>query len=79
MKVKAFTISSKGQIVIPNKFIDHLNSKVVKLEISDNQEVRIIPIKDVAGSLTGFIKKQTSTDLIDIDSKQLLKEKFTKE
>lgn len=79
MITKAITVSSKGQIVIPKKFVDHLNSKVVKLEISDNQEVRIIPIKDVAGSLTGFIKKQTSTDLTDVDSEQLLKEKFTKE
>lgn len=79
MIAKAITISNKGQIVVPKKFTEHLNSKVVKLEISDNQEVRIIPIKDVAGSLTEFVKKQTSTDLKDTAWEQSVEENFTKE
>lgn len=62
MLVKSITISDKGQIVIPKRFVTYLGSKVVKLEVSDNQEVRIIPIKDVAGCLSEFIKAPSSAN-----------------
>lgn len=82
MLVKTFTISDKGQIVIPKEFVRHLASKLIKLEVSDNQEVRIIPIKDVAGSLTEFAKQQVSDDFQEIRNQaweQTTSEKFNKE
>ena len=82
MLVKTFTISDKGQIVIPKEFVRHLASKLIKLEVSDNQEVRIIPIKDVAGSLTEFAKQQVSDDFKEIRNQaweQTTSEKFNKE
>lgn len=81
MLVRALTISDKGQIVIPKQFVKYLGSKVIKLEISNNQEVRIIPIKDVAGSLTDFAKKQISPDFSNIRNQawdQTITEKFNK-
>lgn len=82
MLVKALTISDKGQIVIPKEFVKHLGSKVIKLEVRHDQEIRIIPIKDVAGSLTDFAKKQVFTDFNEIRNQawdQTITEKFSKE
>lgn len=66
MLVRALTISDKGQIVIPKEFVKHLGSKMIKLEVSNDSQVRIIPIKDVAGSLTDFAKKPTTHDFNDL-------------
>lgn len=82
MLAKVLTISDKGQIVIPKDLVKHLGSKVIKLEISNDHEVRIIPIKDVAGSLTEFAKKPTSTNFNDLRNQawdQTITEKFSKE
>ncbi len=82
MLAKTLTISDKGQIVIPKQFVKYLESKLIKLELGNNQEVRIIPIKDVAGSLTDFAKKQTSADFQDLRNQawdQTSSEKFNKE
>ncbi len=82
MIVKALTISDKGQIVIPKQFVKYLGSKVIKLEIGNDQEVRIIPIKDVAGSLSDFAKKQIAPDFSEIRNQawnQSITEKFNKE
>ena len=82
MLAKTFTISDKGQIVIPREFVKHLDAKLIKFEVSDNQEVRIIPIKDVAGSLTEFAKQQISDDFHDLRNQawnQTTLEKFSKE
>ena len=82
MLAKTLTISDKGQIVIPKEFVRYLETKVIKLEVGHNQEVRIIPIRDVAGSLTEFAKKQVSTDFNEIRNQawdQTITEKFNKE
>lgn len=82
MLIKALTISDKGQIVIPKELVKHLGSKVIKLEMSNNHEVRIIPIKDVAGSLTEFAQKPTSTTskpLRDQALDQTITKKFNKD
>ena len=82
MLAKTLTISDKGQIVIPKEFVKHLESKLIKLEVSENQEVKIIPIKDVAGSLTEFAKKQISDDFQDLRDQawdRTVSEKFNKE
>jgi bifunctional DNA-binding transcriptional regulator/antitoxin component of YhaV-PrlF toxin-antitoxin module len=82
MLTKSITISDKGQIAIPKEFVKYLGSKVIKLEIVSNNEVRMIPVKDVGGSLTNFAKENLSSDFNDIRTKawdQITKEKFTKE
>lgn len=81
MLVRALTISDKGQIVIPKEFVKHLGSKIIKLEVSNDSQVRIIPIKDVAGSLTDFAKKLTTDDFNDLRNQawnQVTLEKFGK-
>lgn len=81
MLVRALTISDKGQIVIPKEFIKHLGSKMIKLEVSNDSQVRIIPIKDVAGSLTDFAKKPAVSDFNDLRHQawnQEILEKFSK-
>lgn len=82
MIAKTLTISDKGQVVIPKEFVKHLGSKVIKLAVDNNQEVRIIPLKDVAGSLTDFSKKDLSNDFNEIRNQawnQTIIEKFSKE
>ena len=82
MLVRSITISDKGQIAIPKEFIKHLGSKVIKLEILNNNEVRMIPVKDVGGSLADFAKKNLSNDFNDIKNQawdRVTKEKFAKE
>lgn len=79
MLVKSLTISEKGQIVIPKEFVKHLGSKTIKLEIANDQEIRIIPIKDVAGSLSKYAKKLASDDFNHLRSQaweQSIIEKF---
>ncbi|MEK6734546.1 MAG: AbrB/MazE/SpoVT family DNA-binding domain-containing protein [Pseudomonadota bacterium] len=81
MLVRALTISDKGQIVIPKDFVKHLGSKIIKLEVSNDSQVRIIPIKDVAGSLTDFAKKPVANDFNDLRNRawdQVTLEKFNK-
>ena len=81
MLVRALTISDKGQIVIPKEFVKHLGSKMIKLEVSNDSQVRIIPIKDVAGSLTDFAKKPVDSDFNDLRNQawnQETLEKFSK-
>ena len=81
MRVRALTISDKGQIVIPKQFMQYLGTKLIKLEVSENQEVRIIPIKNVAGSLTDFAKKQIPSDFSEIRNQawnHAIAEKFNK-
>jgi bifunctional DNA-binding transcriptional regulator/antitoxin component of YhaV-PrlF toxin-antitoxin module len=81
MLVRALTISDKGQIVIPKEFVKHLGSKMIKLEVSNDSQVRIIPLKDVAGSLTDFAKKPAVSDFNDLRNQawdQVTLEKFGK-
>jgi AbrB family looped-hinge helix DNA binding protein len=76
---KTTVISDKGQIVIPKNIVDRLGSKVVRVELVNNNEVRIIPIKDVGGSLKNYAKKINLADFQDIREKariKALKEKF---
>ena len=82
MLVRSIKISDKGQVVIPKEFIKHLGSTVIKFELGNDNEVKIIPVKDVAGSLTDFAKKNVSSDFTEIRNQawnKITEEKFTKE
>ena len=52
---KVAKISSKGQITLPKAVRDRLGSNLVRL-VSDDQGVRIEPVRDVAGSLSSYAK-----------------------
>jgi bifunctional DNA-binding transcriptional regulator/antitoxin component of YhaV-PrlF toxin-antitoxin module len=81
MKIKTLSISDKGQVVIPKEFIKHLGSKIIKLVVRENQEVSIVPVIDVAGSLANFAKKQKIEDFNVLRNQawdQSISDKFNK-
>lgn len=60
---KAIKITNQGQITLPKSIRALLDSESIKLEVDNNNIIRIVPIKDVAGSLTQYAKKIDETDL----------------
>lgn len=58
MYISTLTISSKGQISLPKKIRNILNSNVVSLEMNDNSQIVISPIHDLGGVLSSY-KKDT--------------------
>lgn len=60
MYVSTVTISSKGQIVLPKKIRNTLNTNIISLIINDQNQVLITPIHELGGSLSSYSK---DTDL----------------
>jgi AbrB family looped-hinge helix DNA binding protein len=58
---KISKISSKGQITLPKSVRERLGSKLVRL-ISDDDGVRIEPVRDVAGSLKQYAKNYVTIE-----------------
>ena len=58
---KISKISSKGQITLPKSVRERFGSKFVRL-ISDDDGVRIEPVRDVAGSLRRYAKGYVTID-----------------
>ena len=54
MYVNTLTISPKGQIVLPKKIRNFLNTNIVTLEVNDSNQVIISPIHDVGGALASY-------------------------
>ena len=54
MYVNTLTISPKGQIVLPKKVRNFLNTNIITLEVNDNNQVIISPIHDVGGALASY-------------------------
>lgn len=82
MLVRPITISSKGQIALPKDVVKHLDSKVLKLEILNGNEVRIVPIKDVAGRLSAYAKNVSTDDFNKIRTQaweEAVEKRFAKE
>lgn len=52
-------ISSKGQVTIPKKIRDLLGADIIKFKVKNN-EIKIEPVEDMAGSLSKYAKKGTS-------------------
>jgi len=50
-------ITRKGQVTIPQRIRDKLNSEIIQFEIVDDN-VLIRPVKSVAGSLSSYAKKR---------------------
>ena len=81
MFVKPITISTKGQIALPKDIIKHLNSKALKLEILNDNEVKIVPLRDVAGRLSTYAKNLDISDFNNIKNnawEEAIEEKFFK-
>ncbi len=58
---KVAKISSKGQITLPKAVRERLGSQFVRL-ISDDEGVRIEPVRDVGGSLRRYAKTYVTID-----------------
>jgi len=50
-------ITKKGQVTIPQKIREKLNSKVIEFDIVENTVV-VRPVKSVAGSLSSYTSKK---------------------
>lgn len=50
-------ITKKGQITLPKKIRQLLNSDIIEFEIIDNNLV-LKPVKSVSGALSAYAKKQ---------------------
>jgi AbrB family looped-hinge helix DNA binding protein len=56
MYITTITISPKGQIVLPKKIRNILNTSIISLEINDDNQIIISPIHDVGASLSSYQK-----------------------
>ena len=78
MYVNTLSVSPRGQIVLPKKARDILNSNVISLEINDRDQVLISPIRNLGGALAAYqketplpfetIRKQAWEDSISVAS-----------
>jgi len=58
---KTAKISSKGQITLPKAVRDFLHTDILRVVIEDN-EVRIRPVRSVAGGLKRYARKNISPE-----------------
>lgn len=65
MYVNTLSISSRGQIVLPKRVRDILQSDTISLEVNEHGQVLISPIRDLGGSLAAY-QKETSLTFEDI-------------
>lgn len=82
MLAKSITISSKGQITLPRDIVKHLGNKILKLEVLNGNEVKIVPVKDVAGKLSEYAKNIRAQDFNAIRAdawEEEVERKFTQE
>ena len=76
---RAIKITDQGQITLPKYIRDLLGTESIKLEVGNDNVIRILPLKDVAGSLTQYAKKIDETDFNIIREKaweESIKERF---
>lgn len=59
MYVDTLTISPKGQIVLPKKIRNILKTNVISLEVNDNNQVLLSPLRDLSGSLSDYNNNTT--------------------
>lgn len=61
MYVNTLKISSRGQIVLPKRVRDILQSDTISLEVNEHGQVLISPIRDLGGSLAAYQKETPLT------------------
>ncbi|BBJ31954.1 hypothetical protein RAS_10630 [Rickettsia asiatica] len=68
MYINTLAITSKGQIVLPKKVREILNSNIISIEIDDNNKVILSPVSDVGGIFAKY-KKNTELSFKEIRDK----------
>ncbi|MEL6539396.1 MAG: AbrB/MazE/SpoVT family DNA-binding domain-containing protein [Bacteroidota bacterium] len=56
MYVNTLSISPRGQIVLPEKVRNALKSEVISLEINEQDQVLVSPVRNLGGSLSSYQK-----------------------
>ncbi|WP_341787495.1 AbrB/MazE/SpoVT family DNA-binding domain-containing protein [Rickettsia endosymbiont of Cantharis rufa] len=59
MYIDTLNISPKGQIILPKKIRNILKTNVISLEINDNNQILLSPLRDLSGSLSDYKKNTT--------------------
>jgi len=73
---KTAKVSSKGQITLPKVVRDFLHTDILRVVIEDD-EVRIQPVRNVAGSLKKYAQKGVSMEQARDDAwDQVVHEKY---
>ncbi|MCC8400004.1 MULTISPECIES: AbrB/MazE/SpoVT family DNA-binding domain-containing protein [Rickettsieae] len=78
MYINTFTISSKGQIVLPKKVRDILKSNIVTLEVNDNNQLILSPVCDLGGALSIY-RKDSEPSFDEIRQQAWLDNTYSKE
>ncbi|QWR77556.1 AbrB/MazE/SpoVT family DNA-binding domain-containing protein [Candidatus Magnetomonas plexicatena] len=74
----AVKITSKGQITIPKRIRDILDSNIVEFEVKDNNVV-LKPVRSVGGSLSKYAEgHNTFSEIRDIAWNTAVNDKFKK-
>ncbi|QQV75423.1 hypothetical protein H6P87_00980 [Rickettsia tillamookensis] len=68
MYINTLAITSKGQIVLPKKVREILNSNIISIEIDDNNKVILSPVSDVGGRFAKY-KKNTELSFEEVRDK----------
>ena len=53
-------ITEKGQITIPHKIRNIINSDTITFSVTDDNKILISPVHDNAGSLTSYSNTETN-------------------
>lgn len=63
MSIATAKISSKGQVTIPKKIRDYLQSETVCFDVKEDGSVVLQPVRDAAGALNKYAhNKKTDAD-----------------
>lgn len=54
-------ITRKGQVTIPRKIREKLNSEVIEFDVMEDNNVVLRPVKSVAGSLRSYAKRKVGS------------------
>jgi bifunctional DNA-binding transcriptional regulator/antitoxin component of YhaV-PrlF toxin-antitoxin module len=61
MYISTATVTSRGQISLPKKIRDILNSYIISIEVNEKNQVILSPIHDLAGSLSEYQQNSESS------------------
>ena len=56
-------ITEKGQITIPHKIRNIINSDTITFSVTDDNKILISPVHDIAGSLTYYSNAETNNSV----------------
>ena len=73
-------ITRKGQVTIPRKIREKLNSEVIEFDVMEDNNVVLRPVKSVAGSLKSYAKREVGSfkEIREIAWEKGVREKYGK-